>query len=313
MDFLLSNTFVKYEVFMLIISLVYLAFGILFEIIKLIAKISSLVKPKRLILNDEEIKAQINNKLENMDSWIIEESPIIQDDEKIENPKPEEIKDIEQKEEILIEEKKDSIEQILTREEKDSILEIIRIVQNKISRWEYSDAKAKIIEWLSIDKFNKSLNILLASIYEKDKDYKKAEFIYKDLIVLNEHDTEVYLKLGFVLSIQKKYEVAYEIYKKLNSLDSSNIEAIEMLANLSHHLGKFEESKNFSKMFLKKTPRNVDILYLQALNFINLKERYEALEMLLKIKEMDPYNIRVNELIDKVTLEIELEKNFTNN
>jgi tetratricopeptide (TPR) repeat protein len=84
-----------------------------------------------------------------------------------------------------------------------------------------------------------------------------------------------------------------------------------MLANLAHHLSNFEDSRLYAKMFLKKNPRNIDILYLQSLNLINLEERKDALEILSKIKQIEPYNVKVNELIEKLKLEIVLENNFS--
>jgi tetratricopeptide (TPR) repeat protein len=92
------------------------------------------------------------------------------------------------------------------------------------------------VEGLSIDKFNKELNCLLASLYENEKDYKRAEIVYKDLIILHPMDTELYLKLGFVIVIQSKYEIAYEIYKKLHDLDPHNTEAMNMLAHITHEI-----------------------------------------------------------------------------
>ena len=61
----------------------------------------------------------------------------------------------------------------------------------------------------------------------------------------------------------------------------------------------------------KKNPKNIDILFLQALNHINLEERKNALEFLSKVRQIEPYNVRVNEMIEKIKLEIELEDNFT--
>jgi len=297
MNFLITDSFVKIEIICLSICLVYLCFVLIYETFSVFRIIKNIVKPNRIILDDEEIKAVIEEKLEQIEEeQLSDETPHVIDNNESEEPQVSEAKKVAKDE--------------LSKDEKDEVAEIIKSAKNKITRWEYSDAKAKIIEWLSIDKFNKQLNILLASIYEKDKDYKKAEFIYKDLIVLNEHDTEIYLKLGFILSIQSKYEVAYEIYKKLNYLDKTNMEAIEMLANIWHHLGNFEDSRIFTKMFLKKNPRNIDLLYLQALNLINLEERKEAIEMLKKVRQIEPYNVKVNELIDKIQLELEMEKNF---
>jgi len=91
-------------------------------------------------------------------------------------------------------EKKDMPE-ALTKEEKENITELVKGIKIKLSRGETAEARARIVEGLSIDKFNKDLNCLLASMYEAEKDYKKAELIYKDIIVFHESDLELYLKL----------------------------------------------------------------------------------------------------------------------
>lgn len=198
----------------------------------------------------------------------------------------------------------------LSGDEKQYISELIKTIKTRIARGEFNEARARIIEGLSIEKFNKDLNCLLASIYEKDRDYKKAELIYKDLILMNDTDPELYLKLGFALSIQGKYEIAYEIYKRLLSLDENNTETMDMLANLGHQLGHHEESNEYAYIFLKKNPHHTDILYLTAINHINLSERAPALVSLKKIRTIDPYNSKIQELIKKVELEIEMENNF---
>ncbi|EKE28300.1 MAG: hypothetical protein ACD_3C00082G0012 [uncultured bacterium (gcode 4)] len=306
MDFLLSASILRWEILFLILNIWYIFFHFFFEIFSLFSRVKNIIKPKRKNLNDDEIKAAILEQTE----WI-ESIPEIAKEEiipEIASAVSDVEKTLEPVQELAVESLK---EPELSKDQKDEISEITKLAKNKIWRWEYSDAKAKIIEGLSIDKFNKNLNLLLASLYEIDKDYKKAEFIYKDLIVLNDHDAEIYLKLWFILSIQSKYEVAFEIYKKLHSIDKNNIEAIEMLSNLAHHLGNFEDSRLYSKLFLKKNPRSIDILYLQSLNLINLEERKDALETLLKIKHIEPYNVKVNELIEKLKLEIELETNFS--
>ena len=66
---------------------------------------------------------------------------------------------------------------ILTSEEKQTIGELATTARLHIARGEFHDARARIIEGLSIDKFHKELNILLASLYEIDRDYKKAELV----------------------------------------------------------------------------------------------------------------------------------------
>ncbi|MDD2486844.1 MAG: hypothetical protein PHS92_00535 [Candidatus Gracilibacteria bacterium] len=292
MDFFLSSSVVKYEIIFLLLNLAYIVLHLLYDMSFFLNRVIKIIKPKKY--NIEEIESKLN------EVNISETNNTTQD----------EISSDVETSVTNKEETKKKEGEALTSEQKDTIGEFIKIAKTKLARGEYIDAKAKIIEGLSIDKFNKELNILLASMYEKDKDYKKAELIYKDLIVLNDLDIEIYLKLGFVLSVQAKYEIAYEIYKKLHSIDETNIEAIEMLANLSHHLSYFDDSKAHAKKFLKNNPRSIDIIYLQALNHINLSERQEALEMLNKVKQLEPYNSKVLDLIEKLKLELELEKNF---
>ncbi len=191
--------------------------------------------------------------------------------------------------------------------------EIAKLAKTKIARGEFTEAKGKIIEGLAFDKFDKELNCLLASLYERDKDFKKAELVYKDLIVVHDTDPEIYMKLGFALSMQAKYEIAFEIYRKLHSITDGADEAVEMLANLAYQLERFEEARNSAKEYLRNHPRNVEMLNLLAFSQANLGERREALETLEKLRVIDPYNAKIREFAEKIALEIELEGNFGNN
>lgn len=190
--------------------------------------------------------------------------------------------------------------------------EIAKLAKTKIARAEFTEAKGKIIEGLAFDKFDKELNCLLAFLYERDKDFKKAELVYKDLIVVHDTDPEIYMKLGFALSMQAKYEIAFEIYRKLHTLTSGSDEAVEMLANLAYQLERFEEARNSAKEYLRSHPRNIEMLNLLASSQANLGERREALETLEKLRVVDPYNAKIREFAEKIALELELEGNFGN-
>lgn len=284
MDIFFSNVFAKYEIAFLGINLLYIAFHILHSFFHSYLRLQTFLGKKKTaerIIEEQEEKA-------------LEEEKEMGSIENKETP-PEE-------EELL--------KPVLSGDEKQYLTELIKTIKTRIARGEFSEARARIIEGLSIEKFNKDLNCLLASLYEKDRDYKKAELIYKDLILMNDTDPELYLKLGFALSIQGKYEIAYEIYKRLLSLDEHNTETVDMLANLGHQLGYHGESNEYAYIFLKKNPHNTDILYLTAINHINLEERISALGSLKKIRTIDPYNGKIQELIKKIELELELENNF---
>lgn len=279
MELLFSSAFVKYEIAFLGLNLAYIVFHVFHSLIVSYLKIRNFVRPKKGV--EVEKKEDVGPDTT--------EAPV---------------KKLSEKERI----KQEKL--ALSTEEKQHLAEIVKNVKTRIARGEFGEARSRIVEGLSIDKFNKDLNCLLASLYEKEHDYKKAELIYKDLILLNDTDPELYLKLGFALSIQGKYEIAYEIYKRLHSLEKENFETIEMLANIGHQLSHHEESNEYARLFLKKHPHSVDMLYLTAINYINLEDRKKALEHLKKIRTIDPYNGKIQELIKKVELEAELEKNF---
>ncbi|EKD29407.1 MAG: hypothetical protein ACD_78C00422G0010 [uncultured bacterium (gcode 4)] len=280
MELLFSAAFVKYEIAFLGLNVAYIVFHVLHSLVVSYLKIRNFVKPKRGV--------EMGEKKENTEA----DAPEIP------------VKKLSEKEKIKQE------KMALSNEEKQHLAEIIKNVKTRIARGEFWEARSRIVEGLSIEKFNKELNCLLASLYEKEHDYKKAELIYKDLILLNDTDPELYLKLGFALSIQGKYEIAYEIYKRLHFLEKENFETIEMLANIGHQLSHHDESNEYARLFLKKHPHSVDMLYLTAVNYINLEDRKKALEYLKKIRTIDPYNGKIQELIKKVELEAEMENNF---
>ncbi len=198
----------------------------------------------------------------------------------------------------------------VTADEKMVLTEIAKSAKTKMARGEFSEARSKIIEGLTIDKFDKELNCLLASIYERSGDYAKSELLYKDLIVVHDTDPELYLKLGFALSMQKKYEIAFEIYKKLHAITSGADESVEMLANLAYQLGRHEDVETYAREYLKKHPRNAEMLNLLASSQASLGKRHEAIETLEKLRVIDPYNVKIREFAEKLATEIELEKNF---
>ncbi|MDD2916599.1 MAG: hypothetical protein PHH70_02005 [Candidatus Gracilibacteria bacterium] len=288
MDIFFSDVLIRYEIAFVGINVIYIIFHLLHSLFLSYIKLRNFLGNKKTaakIIEEQDQKA-LNQETVGISQ--VTETPLPKGEEEIIEPQPIN----------------------LSGDEKQHIVELIKTIRTRIARGEFSEARARIIEGLSIEKFNKDLNCLLASLYEKERDYKKAELIYKDLILMNDTDPELYLKLGFALSIQGKYEIAYEIYKRLFSLDENSTETLDMLANLGHQLGLHKESNEYAYIFLKKNPHSTEILYLVAINHINLEERLPAMESLKKIRTIDPYNGNIQELIQKIELEIEMETNF---
>ena len=58
----------------------------------------------------------------------------------------------------------------------------------------------------------------MANLYEREHAFEKAEFILKELAEADHEDVEVLHHLATVLAMQRKFEVSYELYKKILSI-----------------------------------------------------------------------------------------------
>lgn len=192
--------------------------------------------------------------------------------------------------------------------EKAEIRDLLKRIRLNKSRWEFEIARNLIIEALMIDKINRDVNLELAALYISEDNFLKAEFIYKDLLIVYNNDFEVLKKLWFVLSNQEKYELAIQVYKKANSINRNDLEVVHMLAYLHYCIWDYLESVNFFKKYLKERPRDVD-------NLISLSEVYkkmgnvkEAVITLKRALDINPYN----EFIHRELKELETPETVTN-
>lgn len=265
MDYWLSPIILKIEIFLLIASFGYAIYYATQKFHNAYLILRSIVKPTRMVTAKDydvkEVKKTVN---------------VNHKDYK------KEVKELNDKE---------------TREIKD-LLKRIRL--NK-SRGEYEIAKNLTIEALSLDKFNKEINLELASLYILDEDYLKAEYIYKDLLLVHDEDFDVQKKLGFVLSHQEKYQLAIEIYKKAHVLNKQDLEVVNMIAHLSFILEDYLWAVEHFKKYLKERPRDAENLTYLASSYRAMGNHREALIQYKKVLDIEPYN----EVVKKAISEIE--------
>jgi len=180
----------------------------------------------------------------------------------------------------------------ISDKEKLKIKEIIKKVKIHSSKWYFETARWLIIEWLAIDKYNKSLNLQLAEIYEKENNYKKAEFIYRDLSQNLPNDLEIRKKLAFNLAVWNNLAESLKIYEMINKKNRWDIEVIEMLTDISFNLKKYKKSLKFVNLFLKENSRNVWKLFIKWESLEKLWKKQEAKEIFNKILQLQPYNTK---------------------
>ncbi len=184
---------------------------------------------------------------------------------------------------------------ITTAKDSKKIAEIIKRVKINKSKWYFDTAKSLIIEGLSIDKINKDLNLELSSIYEEEKEYKKAEYIYIDLLDAYVDNFEILKKLWYNLAIQQRYEESIEVYFKAHNKVKWDIEIVEFLADLTYQIKFYKKSLKYTKLFLKQNPRNSEKLKMKAFCYETLGKTTDAINTYKKVIELQPYNSQVQD------------------
>lgn len=251
----------KIEIATFLISISYFCLYLLEKVFIIYKNIRNIIKPDKKLLKDKE------NKIKEIIMW----------KEKIIEPK--------------------QIRKKITPDQAQKISEILKKARLNITKWYIDDARTQIIEWLTIDNYNKDLNFELAQLYEDDDEYKKAEYIYIDLLKIYENTFEILKKLWFNLAMQKRFEESMNIYLEADKKNKNDIEVIEILADLTYELKYYKKSLKYIKLFLNQNPRNTEKLKMKWYCFEVLWKIDEALLSYKRVIELQPYNSQVLEKI----------------
>ena len=179
----------------------------------------------------------------------------------------------------------------------EKIRNIIQRAEVNISRWYLESARVLIVEGLTLKKEDKDLNVTLADIYEREKKYQNAEYIYKDMLELY-HDDELLLrKLGYALALQWKNEESFNTYEKAFQKNATNMEILDTLANLGLELQNYKKALKYASLFLKQRPRDSEKLWIKWYCLEVSWDTQEAIITYRKLLEVQPYNSEVQERV----------------
>lgn len=269
--------------------------------------------------NDDELIESEVLPTENITGDIEEISRDVIPEEIIDNTEEIVQEELIEEEEREIKKITDSIPEKITEPKKavdstktEKLYTIVNEVKTLIARGNTIEARWLIIEWLSINKNHRELNLILGSLYEWDRHFQKAEYVYKDLAIIYPEDGEILERLGNILIIQKRYDIAFEIYKKIVDISWESEWTLYIMTHLVHELGHQEELYAYARRYQKNWPNNPEILGLLAESEIALWERASAIQTLIKLKNLTPYNNEIMQTIAQLTMEEELAGNFGN-
>ena len=198
----------------------------------------------------------------------------------------------------------------LSPEKREKLVEITQNTRTLIARWQLVEARTLIIEWLSLSKDHRELNILLAELYEREHRFEKAEYIYKDLAHIYIDDADILLHLANSLAMQRKYRVSYELYKKVLTLQWDSEDVLYTLTHLASELIEVDDTYEYARNYIRQYPKNPEILWLYSQSQITRGNRRDAIETLIKLKNLTPYNQEIIDLIQKLVVEEEMAGNF---
>ncbi len=262
--------FIKSEIIIFLLSLLYIIYYLWTKLYNLYFKFRNIVKPQTIKNRKSALnKVSLNNK----NNW------------------------------------KNTVNKIiLSDNQKQELSDLLAKVKTNSSKWYFDTAKNLIVEWLSIDKYNKELNLQLGLIYEKEKNYSNAEYIYKELLDNYNWDYIIMKNLWYILAIQDKLTESLIIYELLHKKKKFDNEVIEIISDLSFTLKNYKKALKFINLYLSSKPRNIDKLWMKAISLDELWNYNESIDIYKRILELQPYNTKAKENLEFVKEKIKKEK-----
>lgn len=185
-------------------------------------------------------------------------------------------------------------------EQSEQIREITKRAQINLERGYYESARSLIVEWLALKKENKDLNLLLADVYEREKKFQNAEYIYRDLLDIYGEDLYVLQRLGNIYILRNKVKKANETYLSAHKLDKSNVEILDILAHIALDEKDHKAALKYANLYLKEKPRNAEKLGIRWYALEKLGKKKEAIEVYNELLQLQPYNSEVQDRIAKL-------------
>lgn len=169
-----------------------------------------------------------------------------------------------------------------------------------------------------------AIKFYLAAVDSLSKEGKKEKVfeIYNKILEISPGNlplrnkiAEIYLKEGLITEAVKEYlhlgrlylerqeiEKAMGCFNKVLEHQPVNKEAILGVLNLYERTGQFDQLLEKCNDAISIFPEDVDILFRCAEIYINMQKFDEAIDSLIKIKEIEPKNIKARRLLGNIYL-----------
>ncbi len=125
-------------------------------------------------------------------------------------------------------------------------------------------------------------------MYDKAKMTDKAIEIAKKISEIDSNNYESFYNLGFMYQSAKRYNEAIEAYKKAIELNPGYEYSYSSIGYIYYQLGNYRKSLEYYKKLVEFIPDKSDYWYIIGVDYMQLKDFNSALEPLRKAVELRP-------------------------
>ena len=181
-----------------------------------------------------------------------------------------------------------------------AINELMKKVDQDLTAGQEEEALKTLIQVTSLDENHRKGNELLAKLYLKSEQHKKAELLYKKLIDLYPFDPENYSQLGQSFFQRHQFKTAEKYYERALSLDKNNPLRYVQLGHVHATRKDFAQALEYYSRAHRLDVRNVELMFLIIEMCLQNSDPITAREYLHRILDYEPYNQQAKTLLGEV-------------
>jgi len=161
-----------------------------------------------------------------------------------------------------------------------------------LKKMQKDDAAAKTLleKAVSIDADNEWYWMALADCYEKSNDLAKLDNVFNQLIRLNPTKPDYYFDKANAFFLEKKYDEALAIYKKIESLTGLTDDIVAQRQKVYMKQGKVDQAAAEVEALIAENPNQIRYYLLLGEIYNANNQRDKALKALLKAEQLDSRN-----------------------
>lgn len=178
--------------------------------------------------------------------------------------------------------------------------ELMKKAELELERNQDEEAMKTLIQVLALDENHRKANELLAKLYLRSTQEKKAELIYRKLIDLYPFDPEFYASLGHSYFQRHQFKAATKAYEKALSIDKNNPQRYLHLGNVYATKKEFKIALEHYVKAHRLDVRNIELMFLIIEVCLQNSDPISAREYLHKILDYEPYNQQAKTLLGEV-------------